>query len=86
MATHASAEKRNRQNKRINARNRKTRATMRSAIKEVVASVAAKDAPKAKENLKKTTSLIAKAGNKGLLHKKNVARKVSRLARRVNSM
>ena len=86
MATHVSAEKRNRQNKRINTRNRKTRSEMRTAIKEVVASVAAKDSPKAKESLKKTTSLIAKAANKGLLHKKNVARKVSRLTRRVNAI
>ena len=86
MATHVSAEKRNRQNKRINARNRKTRAAMRSAIKDVVSSVEAKDSSKAKESLKKTTSIIAKAANKGLLHKKNVARKVSRLTRRVNSM
>ena len=86
MATHASAEKRNRQNKKINERNRKARGAMRTAIKEVVASVAAKDSPKAKEGLKKTTSLIAKAANKGLLHKKSVARKVSRLTRRVNSI
>lgn len=86
MATHASAEKRNRQNKRTNARNRNARAAVRTAIKEVITSVTAKDSPKAKENLKKTTSIIAKAGNKGLLHKKNVARKVSRLTRKVNSM
>ncbi|MDR2337261.1 MAG: 30S ribosomal protein S20 [Deltaproteobacteria bacterium] len=86
MATKVSAEKRNRQNKKLNTRNRQTRATVRTAIKEVTTSVVAKDSLKAKSNLTKTTSLIAKAGNKGLLHKKNVARKISRLTKKVNAL
>ncbi len=86
MAIHSSAIKRNKQNKKLNAANRQKRSTMRTAIKDVKASTVAKDAPKATAGLKKATSIIAKAGNKGLLHKNNVARKISRLTKSVNAI
>ena len=84
MANKSSAEKRNRQNKKTNERNRQARSALRGKIKEVVTAASAKD-KKASENLKSTVSAIAKAASKKLVHKKNAARKISRLTKKVNA-
>ncbi len=83
MAHHKSAKKRIVLSAKQNLRNRKNRSKMNTAIKEVGQSDS-KEA--AVENLKKASSLLDKMTGKGLLHKKNAARKKSQLAKHVNSL
>ena len=54
--------------------------------KEVETAVANKDAAAAKEALSIAIAEINKAGSKGVYHKNTCARKVSRLAKAVNSI
>ena len=85
MATHASAEKRDKQNKKRNARNKQARSTLRSAVKEVGTAISKKDSAVLQTSLKTATSLLAKAANKKLVHKKTAARKISRLTKKANA-
>ena len=84
MATHKSAAKRDRQNKKINARNRQARATMRSTVKEAQVVANGKDKAAATDALKMATKALGKAAAKKLVHKKAAARKISRLAKAAN--
>lgn len=54
--------------------------------KKVEAAVAANDKAAAEAALKDATSAIASAGSKGIFHKNNAARKVSRLTKLVNGL
>ncbi len=69
-----------------NLKNSSAKSAVRTAAKKVVETAKAKDAAVAQENLVKATSLLDKAAGKGILHKNTVARKKSRLAKRVNSI
>ncbi|MDA8121743.1 MAG: 30S ribosomal protein S20 [Deltaproteobacteria bacterium] len=84
MSKSSSAEKRHKQSLKRKIRNRHIRSTVKSAVKEVRTALSGSDAPKAVEILKETSSVIARAGSKGVLHKKTVARKVSRLSKAVH--
>jgi small subunit ribosomal protein S20 len=53
-------------------------------VKEVRAVVEEGSAANAGETLSKAASIIARAGSKGVLHKKTVARKVARLSKAVH--
>jgi small subunit ribosomal protein S20 len=79
-----SAAKRHRQSLKKRVRNRHIRSTVRSAVKEVRAVVEEGSAANAGETLSKAASVIARAGSKGVLHKKTVARKVARLSKAVH--
>jgi small subunit ribosomal protein S20 len=81
MGNHKSAVKRHRQSLVKKERNRRGRSTIRSAAKDVQAAVKSGDKQKAQELLREATRLLDKAAIKGLLHKKNAARRVSRLAK-----
>ena len=63
-----------------------TKAARKTAIKKVEAAVAANDKAAAEAALKDATSAIASAGSKGIFHKNNAARKVSRLTKLVNGL
>jgi small subunit ribosomal protein S20 len=86
MATHKSAIKRNRQNEQRRLRNKSVKSFLRSRIKQVTSAVAAKDAEKARESLDKAVPVIDKAASKGVIHRRNAARKISRLTRSVNAV
>lgn len=86
MATHKSAIKRIRQNKKRRTRNRHFRTNMRTCIKNVRLAIEGKDSEKAAAVLKETIPVIDKAAGKGLIHKRNASRKISRLTRLVNSL
>jgi len=79
MANHPSAEKRNRQNIKRRARNRAFRSEIRTTIRSVLKAAESGDKETAESKLKTATSLLGKASIKGLHHKNNVARRVSRL-------
>lgn len=86
MATHKSAEKRNRQNEKRRIRNTSIKTYVKTRIKEVLKTVENKDIEGAKSALARVIPIIDKASTKGVLHKKTASRKISRLARKVNSL
>lgn len=81
-----SAKKRVAQSIKRTARNRVRKERLKQAIKSFDAAVAAGDAAKVGETFKKATNLVCKAGNKGIMHKNAVSRKVSQLAKKANTV
>ena len=86
MANIKSAKKRILVNRTKAERNKSIRSAVKTSIKKVEAAVAAKDKEAAAAALKVASSTIDKAATKGVYHKNNAARKVSRLAKAVNTL
>lgn len=86
MANHASALKRARQNEDRKLRNRITKTQVKHLVKTVRQDVAAKSTEAVQSKLNVAKSLIDKAAKKGAIHKKTAARKISRLAKLVNTL
>lgn len=84
MAKLQSAVKRHKQSLKRRARNRHVRSTVKSVVKELRAGIAENAGEKAAELLRNAESVIARAGSKGVLHKKTASRKVARLAKAVH--
>lgn len=74
-----SARKRERQNEARRAANKSIISALRTQLKKVRAALMAKDSEKAKSELIKAESMLAKAAIKGVIHKNKVSRHVSRL-------
>ena len=83
MPTHKSAKKRQVQNIKKNAANREARSTIRTAVKTTLELSTKGEKAKAAEAAKVATILLDKAVSKGLVHKNNAARRVSRLNAKV---
>lgn len=81
MASIKSAIKRHKQSLKRRARNRHVRSTVKTAVKNLRAAVAEGASDRAAGFLKTAASVIARAGSKGVLHRKTASRKISRLAR-----
>ncbi len=86
MANIKSAKKRILVNQNKAARNKSIRSAVKTSMKKVDAAVAANDKAAAEAALKDAVSTISKATTKGVYHKNNCARKVSRLSKAVNSI
>ncbi len=86
MATHKSALKRSKQSKEKRLKNRNVKSNLKTTIKAVTAAIEAKDPKKAQEVLSQVTPVINKAASKGVIHKKNAARKISRLTKQVKAL
>ena len=86
MANIKSAKKRILVDRRNAERNKAIKSKVKTCIKKVEAAVAHKDKEAANEALIVAISEINKATSKGLYHKNNAARKVSRLTKAVNSI
>lgn len=86
MANIKSAKKRILVNRAKAEHNKSIRSQVKTAIKKVEAAVAAKDKAAAESSLKEAISAIESAGSKGIYHKNNVSRKVSRLTKLVNEV
>jgi len=69
-----------------NARNKAARSEVKTVTKKVEAAVAAADKATAEAELKNAIAVIEKAASKGIYHKNNAARKVSRLTKLVNGV
>ena len=67
-------------------RNKIIKSKIKTLTKKVDAAVAAGDKTLAQTNLTTAITAIDKAAAKGIFHKNNAARKVSRLQRAVNKM
>ena len=86
MANTKSAKKMVRKIERRTARNRDQRSKMRTFIRRVEEAIGAGDKAAAETALRAAQPMIARAGQKGPLHKRTASRKVSRLAKRVSTI
>jgi small subunit ribosomal protein S20 len=86
MANNKSAEKAARQTIRRTEANKGRRSRMRSYARKVEEAIAAGDKEAAAAALKEAEPVLARTAQKGLMHRKTAARKVSRLAKRVSAM
>ncbi|PID47427.1 MAG: 30S ribosomal protein S20 [Proteobacteria bacterium] len=86
MANHKSAQKRTRQTKVRTERNRFYRTRMKNIVKAVREAVETKDKTKADEAFKVANKALHSYVSRGFLKKNSAARKVSRLAKLVNSL
>lgn len=86
MANIKSAKKRILVNRTKAERNKSIRSGVKTAIKKVYAAIEANDKAAATEALIAATSTINKAASKGVYHKNNASRKVSRISLAVNKL
>ena len=86
MATHKSAEKRARQNRKKRSVNTAVKSQVKTREKGVLKAVQEKNPEGARESLAKAVSAIDKAASKGVVHRNTAARKISRLTKKVKSL
>ncbi|NTW77111.1 MAG: 30S ribosomal protein S20 [Syntrophaceae bacterium] len=86
MATHKSAEKRDRQSVKRRERNISSKSAVKTGIKSVLSAVGTKDKEASEKALKAAVPVIDKAAAKGVIHKKNASRKISRLTKKINAI
>jgi small subunit ribosomal protein S20 len=86
MANIKSAKKRILVSRRNADKNKAERSEVKTAIKKVYAAIESGDKKAAQAELVAATKTIEMAGTKGVYHKNNVARKVSRISKAVNAM
>jgi small subunit ribosomal protein S20 len=86
MPHHKSAEKRLRQTEKRTAINRARLSRVRTFVKKVESAIEAGDKATAQSALQLAQPELHRATTKGVLHKNTVARKLSRLAVRINAL
>ena len=86
MANIKSAKKRIEVAQIRNEKNKAIKSGVKTAIKKVFAAIEAGNKEAAVAELANATKVIEMAASKGVYHKNNVARKVSRLSKAVNKM
>lgn len=86
LATHKSAEKRSKQSEKRRVRNAAIRSNTKTHVKSVISAVEVKNRETSEAALAKAVPVIAKAAAKGVFHSKTASRKISRLARKVNTL
>ncbi|MBV9860176.1 MAG: 30S ribosomal protein S20 [Alphaproteobacteria bacterium] len=86
MANHKSAEKRLRQTEKRTAVNRARVSRVRTFVKKVEAAITTGDKEAAQAAFRVAQPELHRATTKGVLHKNTVARKLSRLAARINAL
>ena len=86
MANHKSAKKRARQDIKRNARNTALKSKTKSAIKNLNSALEKKDTETSASLFKIAQKELAKLGQKNIIHRNSAARKISRLAKLVNSL
>ncbi len=83
---HYSVKKRARQNEVRRERNNAIRSSLRTAIRKLIKSIDAGDVEAAKTELPLAVRALGKASSKGVIHRNQASRKISRLTRRVNTL
>ena len=86
MAHHKAALKHIRQTRKRRDRNRNAKSRARSAVKLVASAIEAGDKGKALTALREAESVLSSTAGKGILPRRRVARKTSRLAKKVASL
>lgn len=84
MANHKSAWKRIRQTEKRNEQNRTARSALRTQIKKARTEIGAGNASGIAGEVRGAVQALAKAGSKGLMHKRTAARRISRLMKAAN--
>lgn len=80
-----SALKRVRQAEKRRLRNQMWKSQVKTFTKKVLKAIEEKDENKASEALKAAIRIISKAASKGVLHRNNASRRISRLTKKVNA-
>ena len=86
MPHHKSAEKRLRQTEKRTAINRARLSRVRTFVKKVESAISSGDREAAQSAFRSAQPELHRATTKGVLHKNTVARKLSRLAARINAL
>ena len=86
LANHKSAKKRAKQNIIRRIRNNSVRTRIRNAVKNFQMEAGSGSPESAAAGLDEVKSLIDTAAKKGVYHKKNASRKISRLSKLVNKV
>lgn len=86
MANTSSAKKATRQMIRRTEVNKSRRTRVKSEVRSVEEAIKSGDHAKALAALSAAEPLLVRTAQKGVMHKKTAARKVSRLAQRVKAM
>ena len=86
MANTNSAKKAARQTVRRTAVNKSRRSEMRTYVRKVEEAIAAKDPKGAAEALSAAEPKLARAAQKGIVHRNAASRKISRLMKRVKAL
>ena len=86
MATHKSAEKRDRQSVKRRERNVADKSAIKTKVKSVLSAVGAKDKEASAKALQAAIPALDKAAVKGVIHKNNASRKISRLTKKINAL
>ena len=86
MAQSLSAKKRITQNETRRTRNRARKSAVRTQVRKFTDALRARDVEKARSELQATYKKMDQVAAKGTLHKNNVSRGKSRLARRLNKL
>ena len=86
MPHHKSAEKRLRQTEKRTAINRARMSRVRTFVKKVETAIETGDKEAAQSAYRLAQPELHRATTKGVLHKNTVARKLSRLAARINAL
>ncbi len=86
MATHASALKRARQSDKRRIRNASVKSALKTHAKKVLQAVESKNPEEARKALAGAIPAFQKAASKKVIHKKTAARRISDLAKKVNSL
>jgi small subunit ribosomal protein S20 len=86
MANIKSQKKRNLQNEKRHQRNIGTKSSLKTSTKKVHAAIEAGDADAASTLQREAARELDKAASKGVMHKRTVARKKSRLAKAANAV
>jgi len=85
MANHPSALKRHQQSLKRNARNRSARAQLATQVKKARQEITNKTAQPNLGEVQKAVSLIARSARKGIMPKKTMARRISRLMKQAHA-
>lgn len=86
MTTHVSAQKRARQSEEKRLRNAALKSLLKTSAKKVLLAVEEKNVEEARKALAHAVPIIQKIASKKVIHKKTASRKISRLARKVNTL
>ncbi|APR99584.1 30S ribosomal protein S20 [Pajaroellobacter abortibovis] len=86
MASHPSAEKRNRQRIKRTLHRRGIHSAVRTFVKRVRVALRGVDTAVAQVALKEAISKLGKAASKGIIHEKAASRTVARLSRQVSQL
>jgi small subunit ribosomal protein S20 len=81
-----SANKRIRQSEKRRLRNKAYKSKMRTTVKKFLSAVESADVEASEKAFAEAEKVIAKTGSKGVIHKNQAARRVSRLAARLNTL